>query len=293
MKKLCYLGISMHPAAREKLEIYADVSEDQGLLPNANAAIVYSPSPDWISGAYDKLKIIACHSMGGEDLEDWARGKNIKVFESTRIWRTVAEHTLALLLSAIRNIPVADRDVKDGRWKETDLKIQHSGYDMYGKTVGIWGLGKIGKHAAKLLQGFGVKVVYNDIVRLPEETERELQVSYLPRESFFPILDYLLVLLPLNEKTRGIMDAAVFSLLKKGAVLINTARAALIDEGAMKRAVDEGIITAAGLDVFWEEGKDQSEWITGNRRIIAVPHLGGSTRECDMELVDAVLETIR
>jgi phosphoglycerate dehydrogenase-like enzyme len=283
----------MHPAAREKLETYTDVSEDQDVPPNAEAAIVYSPSPDWISGGCNKLKIIACHSIGGADLEGWAREKGIKVFESTRIWRTVAEHTLALLLSAIRNIPAADRDVKGGRWKETDLKIQHSGYDMYGKTVGIWGLGKIGKHAAKLLQGFGVTVVYNDIVRAPEETEKELRVSYLSRETFFPALDYLLVLLPLNERTRGIMDAAVFSLLKKGAVLVNTARAGLIDEGAMKRAVHEGTIAAAGLDVCWEEGKDQPEWITGNRRIIAVPHLGGSTRECDMELVDAVLETIR
>lgn len=293
MKKLCYVGISMHPAARERLEMYADVSENRDDLTNADAAIVYGPSPDWISGAYTKLKIIACHSIGGEDLEGWARGNGIGVFESTRIWRTVAEHTLALLLSAVRNIPAADRDVKGGRWKETDLKIRHSGYDMYGKTVGIWGLGKIGKHAAKLLQGFGVRVVYNDIVRASEETEKELQVSYLPRESFFPALDYLLVLLPLNEKTRGIMDAAVFSLLKKGVVLVNTARAGLIDEDAMKGAVKEGIIAAAGLDVVWEEGKDQPEWITGDRRIIAVPHLGGSTRECDMELVDAVLETIR
>jgi phosphoglycerate dehydrogenase-like enzyme len=195
-----------------------------------------------------------------------------------------------LLLAAIRNIPEADRDVKNDLWKNhTDLKIKHSGLDMYGKTVGIWGMGKIGKHAAPMLNGFGVKVIYNDITRLSPEEEQGLGVAFRSIDDFFAAVDYLLVLLPLNEKTIGIMNEKIFQKIRKPIVLVNSARAGLIEEAALKHAVENNRVTACALDVIWKEASPLPDWIKNNKRIIVTPHLGGSTKECDMELVDEVI----
>jgi phosphoglycerate dehydrogenase-like enzyme len=293
MNKTCFLGIDMHPEAEAKLKAHFRIAKDAIDLAVSNAAIVYSPDPAWDFSVCKKMRIIACHSSGGEDINIRCRKNNIEIFESTRIWRTVAEHAMALLLSAIRNIPQADRDIKDGLWKNhSELKIKHSGLGMYGKTAGIWGLGKIGKSIVPMLNAFGINTIYNDIKRLSNEEEKELGVGFRALDDFLASVDYLFVLLPLTIENRNIMDEKLFAKIKRGTVLVNVARAGLIKESAFKIAVEQGILYASALDVLWNEGTDQPEWITDNKKIITVPHLGGSTRECDLELVDHVINAV-
>ncbi|MDR3174592.1 MAG: hypothetical protein LBU19_10110 [Treponema sp.] len=294
MNKTCFLGIAMHPEAENKLKIHFRITKDTVDLAVSDAAIVYSPDPTWDFSACKKMRIIACHSSGDEDINFRCKKNNIEIFESTQIWRTVAEHAMALLLSAVRNIPQADRDVKNGFWKNhSELKIKHSGLGMYGKTAGIWGLGKIGKNIVPMLNAFGINTIYNDIKGLSNKEEEELGVSFRTLDDLLASVDYLFVLLPLTIENQNIMDEKIFAKIKKGAVLVNVARAGLIKENAFKTAIEEGVLYASALDVLWNEGTDQPAWIKNNKKIIAVPHLGGSTRECDLELVDRVINTVK
>jgi phosphoglycerate dehydrogenase-like enzyme len=290
MDKTCFLDIALHPEAHKKLSDNFIMSKSEKDLPNADVAVVYSPDPAWNISGFKKLKLITCHASN-RDFTDRCTKNGITVFESTRIWRTVAEHTVALLLSAIRDIPEANNDVKNGLWKNNeDLKIKHSGLDMHGKIVGIWGLGKIGRHIAVMMKGFGVTVIYNDIIRLSPEGEYELNVIFKNTDEFFASVDYLLAALPLNGHTKGIMNENIFAKIKKSIVLINTARAGLIEEKVLKQAFENGKVFACALDVLWNEASIQPGWIKDNPKIITVPHLGGSTMECDMELVEKALD---
>jgi phosphoglycerate dehydrogenase-like enzyme len=293
MNKTCFLGIDMHPEAEDKLKDHFRIAKDTVDLAASDAAIVYSPDPAWNFSACTKMRVIACHSSGGDDITIRCRKNNIEIFESTQIWRAVTEHAMALLLSAIRNIPQADRDIKDGLWKNhRELKIKYSGLGMYGKTAGIWGLGKIGKNIVPLLNAFGINTIYHDIKRLPNAEEKELGVSFRTLDDLLASVDYFFILLPLTIENRNIMDEKIFAKIKRGAVLVNVARAGLIKENAFKAAMEQGILYAAALDVLWNEGADQPEWIANTKKIITAPHLGGSTRECDLELVDHVIHTV-
>jgi phosphoglycerate dehydrogenase-like enzyme len=292
MNRTCFLGIDMHPEAEDKLRIHFSITKDTVDLTVSDAAIVYSPDPAWDFSVCKQMRVIACHSSGGEDINIRCKKNNIKIFESTQIWRTVAEHAMALLLSVIRNIPQADRDIKDGLWKNhSELKIKHSGLGMYGKTAGIWGLGKIGKNIVPMLNAFGINTIYNDIKKLPNEEEKGLGVSFRTLDDLLASADYLFLLLPLTVENQNIVNEKIFAKIKRGTVLVNVARAGLIKENAFKTAIEQGILYASALDVLWNEGTDQPEWITNNKKIITVPHLGGSTRECDLELVDHVVNT--
>ncbi|MDR1895820.1 MAG: hypothetical protein LBR10_03415 [Prevotellaceae bacterium] len=127
MEKICFLDIALHPEVLQKLKENFQVTESKKDLYFADAAIVYSPDRNWDVSKYKKLKIIACHASNA-DITGCCEKNNIIVFESTRIWRTVAEHTIALLLSTIRNIPEANNDVKNDLWgNHVGLKIKHSG----------------------------------------------------------------------------------------------------------------------------------------------------------------------
>jgi phosphoglycerate dehydrogenase-like enzyme len=289
MDKTCFLDIALHPRAHKILNDNFIISESEKDLPNADVAVVYSPDPVWDISGLKKLKLITCHASD-RNFTNRCIKNGITVFESTRIWRTVAEHTVALLLSTIRDIPEANNDVKSGLWRNNEnLKIKHSGFDMYGKIIGIWGLGKIGRHIAIMMKGFGVTVIYNDIIRLSPEREYELNVIFKDTDEFFSSVDYLLVTLPLSEHTKGIMNENIFNKIKKSIVLINTARAGLIEEKVLEQAFENGKVFACALDVLWNEASIQPDWIKNNPKIITAPHLGGSTMECDMELVEKTL----
>ncbi|MDR0685633.1 MAG: hypothetical protein LBF83_10980 [Spirochaetaceae bacterium] len=293
MQKRCFLSIALHPEAAKKLNDNFHVTQSVKELQFADAAVVYSPDPNWDFLKCNRLKIIACHAADN-NIANTCRKNNILVFESTRIWRTVAEHTVALLLSAIRNIPAADNDVKNDNWKNhEDLKIKHSGLDIYGKTVGIWGLGKIGKYIAWMLNGFDVEVVYNDVIHLNAMEEQQLGVTFRSGDDFFATIDYLIMMLPLNENTRGIMNDSIFNKIKKQIVLVNSARAGLIEESSLQKAIENNVVISCAMDVLWKEASPLPDWIKKNKRIITVPHLGGSTKECDMELVNEVISIFK
>ncbi|MCM1123955.1 MAG: hypothetical protein NC416_15345 [Eubacterium sp.] len=288
-KPICHCSIALHPLAKQRLEEVYEIREDQESISDAEAALCYGVPAEWCEkGRAENLRVIGCHSCGQEAAE-WAAQKGIQITLADSLWRTVAEHTLALMMAAARNIVPADRQIREGNWREhTLIKEQFSGFDFQGKTLGILGMGQIGVHLADMVKGFHMRVCYYDIRRLSEQEEQEMGISFWEFDDLLRVSDYLCILVPLNESTTGLIGKDAFAKMKKGCILVNTARAGILDEEAFLEALEDGTLTAAGLDVFWKEGAKQKEELTRRDNVVMTPHLGGSTYECDRVLVDAV-----
>lgn len=288
-KPLCYVGVALHPMAKKNLEAKYEITEDMDRISECTAAVTYWVPLEWTAeGTAEKLTAIGCHSCDPVQ-RAWADARGIKVTLVDSLWRTVAEHTLALMMTAARNLVPADREVREGRWHEhVRIKERFSGFDLQGKTLGILGMGQIGTQLADMVRGFRMNVIYNDICPLAPEKEAELAVSFRSFDELMAESDYLCVLVPLMESTVGLVGREAFSRMKKGVILVNTARAGIIDENAFLEALENGTIGAAALDVFWNEGSVQKKELPERDNVVMSPHLGGSTYECDMVLVDSV-----
>ena len=286
MKPRCAVGIALHPKAKKLLEeTYTYAGMDAA--DEAEAALVYGVPDEWMKTA-KKLRAVGCHSCSRE-FEAWAAAKGVSIVKADSLWRTVAEHTLALAMAAARNVPQSDEAVRQGKWQDHEgLKVLFSGHDFQGRTFGIWGMGQIGRELAALLKGFSMEVLYSDIRPLPSEEEKRLGVSRVKFQELLARSDYFCVLVPHNASTDRLFGREAFSALKKGCIFINTARAGIVDKEAFIEAMEKGWIGAAALDVVWEEARPQPEELLRFKNLIFTPHLGGSNFECDAFLVRGI-----
>jgi phosphoglycerate dehydrogenase-like enzyme len=291
MKKV-YLGIAMHPKARQKLEENYEITTDINDFRYFDAAIVYSPPVEWADKKeMIRLKVISCHSWD-EKITTWAKEQNIQLVAVPSLWHTVAEYTLALLMAVVRNIPQAHDDIRKKKWHDNEiLKKRYSGYDFYGKTFGILGLGQIGLELAGIIQGFGMKLIYADIEAKPE-AEKKYCIERRSIKELLEESDYLALLVPLNDSTKRIIGRNELKWVKPGSIWVNTARGPILDEVAFLEALKDGRITAAGLDVYWKEPLPKNHPLFAMDNVTLSPHLGGSTYDCDMVLVKGVINVL-
>ncbi|HJZ70644.1 MAG TPA: phosphoglycerate dehydrogenase [Vicinamibacterales bacterium] len=191
---------------------------------------------------------------------------------------SVAEHACALMLALARSVPAADRAMKSATWE----KKRFLGTELRGKTLGIAGLGRIGQEVARRARAFGMRVVAHDPY-ISEEVAASFGAELLSLDGICATADYLTLHLPSTPETRHLFDDRRFAACKAGIRLINTARGELVDEGALRRAIDAGIVAAAALDVF--ETEPPSDWSLAQLpQVIATPHIAASTEEAQ-ELV--------
>jgi glyoxylate reductase len=194
----------------------------------------------------DRLKVISCHAVREIDL-DAASERGIRVTLTPALWETVADMTVALMLAAARKIPQAHVYVKNGLWKRSSDRMLFSGTGLFGKTLGIVGLGHIGGIVAKRVRGFDMRVLYYDSVR-KMDSDGGLGVEYRPLGELLAMSDFVSVHTPLNKETHGLIGEYYLSLMKRDAILVNTSRGPIVDEEALYRALKEKRIAAAGLD---------------------------------------------
>ena len=201
---------------------------------------------------------------------------------------TTAEHTFALLLALARRIPQAHASLKAGRWE----RKKFVGTELRGKTLGIIGLGRIGRVVASRAQGFEMKVIAYDPFVSPEQA-RELDIELLPLEAVFERADFLTIHTPLTPETRGLIGAQAFARMKPGVRIINCARGGLIDEQALYEAIRSGKVAGAALDVFSEEPPPPDHPLLALEEVVVTPHLGASTREAQESVAVIVAEQLR
>jgi D-3-phosphoglycerate dehydrogenase len=201
---------------------------------------------------------------------------------------TTAEHTLALLIALARRVPQASASLKGGRW-ERKLFV---GTELQGKTLGIVGLGRIGRVVAQRARGFGMNIIAYDPFVAPEQA-RDLEIETAPLEEVFARADFLTVHTPLTQETRGLIGARAFAQMKQGVRVINCARGGLVDEGALLAAIKSGKVAGAALDVFEEEPPPPDHPLLLLDEVIATPHLGASTTEAQEGVAFTVAEQMR
>ncbi|HVF56961.1 MAG TPA: phosphoglycerate dehydrogenase [Pyrinomonadaceae bacterium] len=201
---------------------------------------------------------------------------------------TTAEHTLALLLALARRVPQGNATLKAGRWE----RKKFVGVELRGKTLGIVGLGRIGRVVASRARGFDMKVVAFDPFVAPEQA-RDSEIELAPLEEVCARADFLTVHTPLTAETRGIVGAREFARMKPGVRVINCARGGLVDEQALYAAIKEGRVAGAALDVFEEEPPPADHPLLALEEVIVTPHLGASTKEAQEGVAVTVAEQMR
>lgn len=227
--------------------------------------------------AADKLLVIGRAGVGVDNIDvEAAKEKGIEVItvpEATT--QSVAELAIGLILAVARRIAYADREIRRGQWP----KKQAIGIELYGKTLGIIGAGRIGSTVARIARhGFGMNIVYYDKLRNPR-LEQELGAKYLELEKLVEVADIISIHVPLTPETTHLINEELLKRMKRTAILINTARGAVVDTNALVKALQEGWIAGAGLDVFEEEPLPKDHPLTRLDNVVLTSHIGASTHE--------------
>ena len=187
---------------------------------------------------------------------------------------SVAEHTIALMLSMARSIPQASASTKAGKWE----KKKFLGSELRGKTLGIVGLGSIGREVVRRARAFEMKIVASDPYVTPQ-LAKDAGVDLVSLQDLYKAADYITVHVSLTPETDKFLNAEAFAQMKKGVRVVNCARGELVDEGALKDALTSGKVAGAALDVFAEGADDASFPLFSIDSVLATPHIGGSTEE--------------
>jgi phosphoglycerate dehydrogenase-like enzyme len=251
------------------------VSEDQAieLLQDVDAAIISAlPLTEHVLAHAAQLKVIAIRGVGYDSVDiPVATARGLPVIVAPGFTESVADYTFGLMLAVTRQVALADRLVRDGRW---EVLVSTN---VCGKTLGIVGLGRIGKAVARRARGFDMTVLAADVVQ-DEAFARQYDVKYLSLPELLQQADIVSINAPLSSETRHLIDNQALRRMKPTAFLINTARGDLVDEDALAVALREGRLAGAGLDVFHQEPL-QHNLFQGMDNVVLSPHLAAYSQE--------------
>src|SRR5215469_6449105 len=261
------------PERISKEELHQRIKDKEGLV----ALLTERVNEDLLRAA-PKLRIVANIAVGFDNIDVPACTRRGVVVTNTPgiLDETTADFAWTLMLAVARRVVEADQYVRAGNWKGWNFD-QYCGTDVWGKTLGIVGFGRIGQAVARRALGFSMKVVYNSRKRVAEEVEKQLNAEYRELNALLAESDFISLHVPLTAETRGLFDAPKFFRMKPNAFLINTARGPVVDEAALVHALEAGKIAGAGLDVF-----EQEPFIhPGLKRpnVVLAPHLGSASTE--------------
>jgi D-3-phosphoglycerate dehydrogenase len=260
-------------------------------VPEADALLVRSATTvdAEVLAAAPKLKIVARAGVGLDNVDvDAATERGVLVVNApTSNIHSAAEHALALLLSASRQIPAADATLRKHTWKRSKF----SGTEIFGKTVGIVGLGRIGQLVAARIEAFGTHVIAYDPYVSPARAA-QLGIELLPLDELLARADFISVHLPKTPETAGLIDKEALAKTKPGVIIVNAARGGLVNEAALAEAVSSGHVRAAGLDVYSSEPCTDSP-LFELPQVVVTPHLGASTEEAQDRAGTDVAESVR
>jgi D-3-phosphoglycerate dehydrogenase len=237
----------------------------------------------------DKCKIIARVGVGLDNVDqEAAKEKNIKVINAVEGAITaVAELVIGLMLSMAREIPRADREIRNGNW----IKKELMGTELKGKYLGIVGLGNIGKRLGRLARALNMNIIGYDVTEIDNEFSKEVGLMKADLDTLLSSADYVSFHVPLLDSTRHMINAEKLKMMKNTARIINTARGGVIDEEALYNSLNDGSLAGAALDVF------EVEPATGNKLItlpnfVATPHMGAQTKEAQLLAANVIAEKI-
>lgn len=242
---------------------------------------------------HPQIKLIQRWGAGFDtvDIEAAAQEKIPVAVTSGMNAPSVSEMAILLMLAVYRKLPLLHQNVLEGKWRGEE-GIASSSYVIDGKVVGLMGMGAIGKMVAKKVQEFGATVQYYDLFQLSAEEEKSLNVRCVDQKELLETSDIISLHLPLSEDTRNIINRETIELMKRNAVIINTARGGIINEEDLVDALNQGRILGAGLDVVSQEPLLADSLLAKAPNVVLTPHMGGSTFDVNTAMVKRCLENI-
>ena len=230
------------------------------------------------------LKIVSNIAVGFNNFDVEAATKRDVMLTNTPgvLDDTTADLTWSLILATARGLIEADRYLRSGKWKGWGL-MQFLGHDIHHKTIGICGLGRIGRRVAERAKGFGMRVLYTGRTHAPHEVERGLGASFVEKRTLLRESDVVTLHLPLTPETQHYISTTELKLMKPTAILVNVSRGPVVEEQALVKALKEGWIAGAGLDVYEREPKP-APGLTRLKNVVLVPHIGSASRETRLRM---------
>lgn len=244
-----------------------------------------------VLGNAQNIKMIQRTGVGLDSIDlEYIRNHDIPFYVNKGVnAQSVAEHTILLMLASLRNLVEINENTKRGIWKKQAQGV--CTHELCGKTVGLIGMGAIGRKVAGMLKAFGAEVLYNDVSKMKQEDENALGIKFSTREEIIEKSDIISLHCPLTDDTRHMINDRAVNKMKNGVILINTARGGLIDEAALINGIKNGKIAGAGIDVYEKEPVDNSE-VLNLQNVITTPHIGGVTYDSFYQMMYQAMRNI-
>lgn len=307
MKKKVFLTRTLHDFALNELKKRYQIEVHSGKIPIPLTKLrsKIKDVDGIICFPYDKinketielaknLKVISTYSVGFDHIDvNYAKKRKIRVGYTPEVLTdATADLAFSLLLDLLRRVSEGDRIIRNGKWKVIYGAHDYVGVDLQGKTLGILGLGRIGKTLAKRAKAFEMNIVYHNRKPISKLKENSLGVKFGSFEKLITQSDIISIHVPHTKETDQMFDMKVFSKMKKSAFLINTARGKIVNEKELAIALKKKIIAGAGLDVFEQEPIGVKNPLTRLENVVLAPHIGSSTKETRAKMAEITVKNL-
>jgi len=307
MKKQVFLTRTLHDFALKELKKRYQIEIHSGKIPIPQTKLrsKIKEIDGLICFPYDKinkevidlaknLKVISTYSVGYDHIDTkYAKKKKIRVGYTPEVLTdATADLAFSLLLDILRRVSEGDRIIRDGKWKVIYGAYDYVGLDLQGKTLGILGLGRIGRTLAKRAKAFDMKLVYHNRKRVSKTREKTLGVKYVSFEKLITQSDIISIHVPHTKETDHMFDMKIFRKMKKSAFLINTSRGKIVNEKDLVTALKKKMIAGAGLDVFETEPISKNHPLVKLQNIVLAPHIGSSSEETRATMAEITVKNL-
>jgi len=307
MKKKVFLTRTLHDFALKELKKRYQIEIHSGKIPIPQTKLRsrIKEIDGLICFPYDKinkeiidlaknLKVISTYSVGFDHIDTkYAKKKKIRVGYTPEVLTdATADIAFSLLLDILRRVSEGDRIIRDGKWKVIYGAYDYVGLDLQGKTLGILGLGRIGRTLAKRAKAFDMKLVYHNRKRVSKTRERTLGVKYVSFEKLITQSDIISIHVPHTKETDHMFDMKIFRKMKKSSFLINTSRGKIVNEKDLVTALKKKMIAGAGLDVFETEPISKKHPLVKLQNVVLVPHIGSSSEETRSKMAEITVRNL-
>lgn len=306
-KKRVFLTRTLHDFALKELRKKYQIEIHSGKIPISKTKLrtKIEKVEGLICFPYDKidsdlidiaknLKVISTYSVGFDHIDtQYAKKKKIRVGYTPEVLTdATADLAFSLMLDILRRVSEGDRIVRDGKWRQIYGAYDYVGTDLQGKTLGIFGLGRIGSTLAKRAKSFDMKIVYHNRKPVSKNKEKLLGVKYVTLDKLITQSDVISIHVPNTKETNQLFDMKIFKKMKKSAFLINTARGKIVNEKDLIIALNKKIIAGAALDVYESEPISEKHPLAKIQNVVLAPHIGSSTKETRVKMAEITVKNL-
>ena len=307
-KKRVFLTRTLHDFALKELKKQYDIEIHSGKIPIPKKRLAFKIKDidGLICFPYDmigkdlidcaeNLKVISTYSVGFDHIDtEYAKERKIRVGYTPEVLTgATADLAFSLMLDIMRRVSEGDRTIRNGNWKEIYGAYDYVGTDLQDKTLGIFGMGRIGSALAKRAKSFDMNIIYHNRNKVSKTKEKTLGAKYVTFEKLLAQSDIISIHVPHSKQTEQLFDKKIFKKMKNSSFLINTARGKIINENHLIEALKNKIIAGAGLDVFESEPIGKNHPLTKIDNVVLAPHIGSSTKETRSKMAKITIENLQ